>query len=71
MLFTNKDLIRISGITRRTFYRRLKEFKEDKPIRKKGYQYNSEQAMLLASFIGFKDLLIKYMATEINKIELE
>lgn len=61
MLCTNQDLIKISNISKRTFYRRLKEFKLNNECKRiNGYFYTSSTAYSIAKYMGFEDTFKMY-----------
>lgn len=57
MNFCIKELIYISGIPERTFYRRLLEIKTKKLFEKKtiGKNYTYDEALEISIIIGFKE----------------
>ncbi len=69
MLVTNSDLIKIGNISKRTFYRRLKELKEIQHIKKiNGNFYHSNTAYSISVFMGFEDSFKVYLISSLKKI---
>jgi hypothetical protein len=61
-------LINISGISARTFYRRLEELRNQKLIEEqKKYYMDLDQAKKLATAMGFLPLLEKHIDKSSNK----
>jgi hypothetical protein len=64
-MFNNRMLIAISGMSSRTYYRRLQELKNQRIIvEEKNYYMEVDKALQIAEAMGFKLLLEKH----INKI---
>jgi len=61
-MLTNKTLITISGLSKRTYYRRLQELKNQQLIAdEKNYYMEVERAEKIAVSMGFKELFEKYI----------
>ena len=69
MLFSNKELINISGMARRTYYRRINELKQTDEFTKlsKGAFLNLEEAKIIASKLGFTFRFDKYVLEQQKK----
>lgn len=62
MLYTNKEIIFLSGISSRTYFRKLKELKQNKKFKKvsTGYFYTEAEAVKICKQLGFLDKFIIY-----------
>lgn len=69
MIFRAKELIDISKIPERTFFRRLAEIKEKNLLEKKtlGKNYNYDEALKLSFLLGFSERLIEFHSKKTAK----
>jgi hypothetical protein len=68
-MFTNKLLIQISGLSERTYYRKLKALKDLEIINKKDRSIlTDKQAFEIAEKMGFENSIKEFNLSRINKI---
>lgn len=69
MLYTTEELIKCSGISERTFYRRLQSMKEKKKFAKKspGITYDTTEAKKISSLLLFADTFAAYHRNKLSQ----